>query len=94
MPKRYQLKTRQSWQMPEGAIVVSRPSKWANPVKIEGARDRATVIKMFREWLLGDDPRAVKMRSELEELRGKDLVCTCKFPGPCHGDVLIELANR
>jgi hypothetical protein len=28
----------------------------------------------------------------LPELRGKKLGCWCK-PGPCHGDVLAELAN-
>src|SRR5256885_10042903 len=27
------------------------------------------------------------------ELRGKDLVCTCKLTDPCHADVLLELAN-
>jgi Domain of unknown function (DUF4326) len=28
----------------------------------------------------------------LPELRGKTLVCWCA-PLPCHGDVLVELAN-
>jgi hypothetical protein len=28
------------------------------------------------------------------ELRGKDLVCTCKLADQCHADVLLELANR
>jgi hypothetical protein len=28
----------------------------------------------------------------LHELRGKDLVCWCA-PKPCHGDVLLRLAN-
>ena len=26
-------------------------------------------------------------------LRGRDLACWCK-PGPCHADVLLEIANR
>ena len=29
----------------------------------------------------------------LGSLRGKDLVCRCHFGQPCHGDVLLELAN-
>lgn len=30
----------------------------------------------------------------LPELRGKDLACFCAEGIPCHGDVLIELANK
>ena len=28
------------------------------------------------------------------ELRGKNLICSCKLEEPCHADVLLELANR
>lgn len=31
-------------------------------------------------------------RPDLSALRGKDLACWCP-PGPCHADVLLELAN-
>jgi hypothetical protein len=31
-------------------------------------------------------------RPDLEPLRGHDLACWCP-PGPCHADVLLELAN-
>jgi hypothetical protein len=50
------------------------------------------VIALFRERVLpGLLPR-------IHELRGRSLVCWCKpLPGrpdvPCHGDVLLELAN-
>ena len=27
------------------------------------------------------------------ELRGKPLACWCKAGAPCHGDVLLEIAN-
>jgi hypothetical protein len=27
------------------------------------------------------------------ELRGKDLACWCALDEPCHGDVLLEIAN-
>ncbi len=32
-------------------------------------------------------------RAHLSELRGKDLVCWCREGSPCHGDVLLELAD-
>jgi len=50
MPQRIQRKRTKGWRMPEGAIVVSRPSKWGNPfrvVKIKYPRplqDRWTVV--------------------------------------------------
>src|SRR3954454_4346188 len=47
------------------------------------------VIAMYRRWLLGQSG----LMAALPELRGKDLLCWCA-PGACHGDVLIELANR
>lgn len=92
-PKRLQQKRTKGWRKPEGAVVISRPSKWGNPFKVDAERDRPTVVQLFRDWIKGDDPRAVKMRAEIDELRGKDLLCFCPVPGPCHGDVLLEMAN-
>jgi Domain of unknown function (DUF4326) len=37
--------------------------------------------------------RPPELMNALDELRGRDLVCWCA-PLACHGDVLIELANR
>lgn len=34
MPERIQLKRTKGWRKPEGAIVVSRPSKWGNPFSV------------------------------------------------------------
>jgi hypothetical protein len=93
MPSRLQQKRVKGWRKPANSIVISRPSKWGNPFKIDAEHDRPAVVSQFREWVKSDDPRAVKMRAELEELRGKDLLCFCPVPGPCHGDVLIEMAN-
>jgi len=72
---------------PKDAIYIGRPSKWGNPFKIGKHGNREEVIKKYRDWLtyFQDD-------LPLSELRGKDLVCWCA-PKPCHGDVLLELAN-
>ena len=93
MPQRLQQKRTKGWRKPKNAVVISRPSKWGNPFKIDDKHDRPAVVGLFRKWIEGDDPRAVKMRSEIGELRGKDLLCFCPVPGPCHGDVLLELAR-
>lgn len=34
-PRRVQLRRTKGWRKPEGCIVVSRPSRWGNPYRIE-----------------------------------------------------------
>jgi hypothetical protein len=38
-------------------------------------------------------PHRTELIAALPRLRGKNLACWCKS-GPCHADVLIEIANR
>lgn len=73
------------YSYPEGAVYIGRPSKWGNPFIIGRDGSRDDVITTYRTWLAssGLNPR---------ELAGKDLLCWCS-PLPCHGDVLLELAN-
>jgi len=72
---------------PPDAVYIGRPSKWGNPFKIGPDGTREDVIEKFREWIL-----VSTLMDDLHELHGKDLVCYCA-PLPCHGDVLLELAN-
>ena len=69
-------------------------SKWRNPFKIDKPakqRDgtRAEVIAKYRAWIC-DQP---DLMAALPELCQRDLACWCA-PEACHGDVLLELANR
>ena len=81
--------------IPEGAVYVGRPSKWGNPWSIGTDGTREEVITFYRNALpkmlttCRDDGSLIL---DLNELRGKDLVCWCT-PLPCHADVLLELAN-
>lgn len=50
---------------------------------------REDVIAKHRAWLASQP----ELLNALDELRGRDLVCWCA-PQACHGDVLIEFANR
>ena len=47
-PKRIQLSRQRGWRKPEGAIVVSRPSKWGNPVRITPERSERNGYLMYR----------------------------------------------
>ena len=77
-------------------------SGWGNPWRIgeihpaDGHRlTRQETIDLYRANLLRmlvtkrDDGSFIL---DLRELRGKDLVCWCA-PLPCHGDILLEIAN-
>lgn len=75
--------------VPEDAVDISRGSEWGNPFRITARRSRAAAIEEYRQWVLAQPGRLEYTR---QELHGKDLLCWCK-PRPCHGDVLLELAN-
>ena len=98
MPERIQLRRSAGWRKPAGAVVVARPSKWGNPFPFAPGTaipDRATAVARFREFVAGDyDPAEYPSREQIRaELAGRDLACWCPLDGPCHADVLLELAN-
>jgi hypothetical protein len=64
-------------------------SKWANPFTVSACGSAEEAVHRYREWL-EDQPALV---ASLHELRGKTLGCWCA-PGPCHGNVLAELADK
>jgi hypothetical protein len=83
--------------IPPGAVYIGRrnakyglpPSKWANPFRPSSPTEHEAVIAMYERWLR----RQLHLMEALHELRGLDLVCWCA-PLPCHGDVLLRLANE
>jgi hypothetical protein len=77
---------------PSDAVYIGRGSRWGNPYShlprssalyICETRERA--IEMFRYHVLPT--------LDVTPLRGKHLVCWCK-PEACHGDLLLEAANK
>lgn len=88
--------------IPPGAIYVGRPSKWGNLMTVRevkrlfpnGTEEELNekAVTWYKEWLATPFGRPKELMEQIEELRGKDLVCWCA-PLPCHADVLLELAN-
>ena len=74
---------------PKDAVYIGRPSKWGNEFVIGTDGDRAAVVAMYKARIEQDPAFLEEIR---RELGGKDLVCFCT-PAPCHGDVLLEIAN-
>jgi hypothetical protein len=92
MPERIQRRRTRGWRLPIGAICVSRPGKWGNPFRaIDG--DKAAAVEKYRRWL-AESPEGRKIAADAKRvLRGKVLCCWCALEGPCHADVLAEVAN-
>lgn len=88
-PKRIQRQRTKGWRKPQGAVIVDRTSKWGNPFKIgdDNVPDAEAAVSKFESWCTEIEA------DELEELRGKDLVCFCPLDQPCHADILIKWAN-
>lgn len=68
------------WNLPE--------SKWANPFSIKECGSAKEAVRRYDEYIR-QNPELLKA---LPELKGKRLGCWCS-PNPCHGDVLVRLAN-
>jgi hypothetical protein len=75
--------------IPLGAVYVGRPTKWGNPFPVGDFPDRESCLAAYRAWL---ESQPELIQDARRELAGKDLVCFCA-PKPCHGDVLIQVAN-
>ncbi len=70
-------------------VYIGRPSKWGNPFVIGKDGTREQVIQKYEQWLRTQPA----LLAALPELKGKVLGCWCS-PKPCHGDVLLRLANQ
>src|SRR5262245_29816731 len=83
--------------VPDGAIYIGsavprrglKTSEWANPYVVGQHGTRDECIAKYRNEHLPAHPELI---AALPELRGKVLACWCA-PEPCHGDVLVRLAN-
>ncbi|WP_192887043.1 DUF4326 domain-containing protein [Mycobacterium sp. MFM001] len=86
------LHQRRGHPLPVGAVSVGAPSPWANPRQpAEPATSwaRAAVTCDYAAWIAARPDLLAAARSQLA---GHDLACWCP-PGPCHRDVLIDIAN-
>ncbi len=98
-PVRLQLSRRAGFNLQEvsratnglDAVNVARPGRHGNPFVVSDTQTAEQAVERFREraeeWVK-DQPELIA------DLRGKNIACWCQLGDPCHGDVLLELANR
>lgn len=70
-------------------VYIGRPSQWGNPFSIGRDGTREQVVEKYRRSLESN----LMLQEQLHELKGKTLGCWCA-PHSCHGDILMELANK
>ncbi len=96
-PRRVQLSRRKGARLPPNTVVVARPSKWGNPFRIGQKNPYGTITKDLRHSYLiysGFAPTNKELIDAAQaELKGKNLACWCPLDQPCHGDILLRLAN-
>lgn len=92
MPDRLVKSAENKWGRAAGVTDITF-GVWPNPYFAHQAPAELRVA-LYRDWITkNDSARAQAARAKLPQLRGRDLACTCKAGQPCHGDVLLELAN-
>lgn len=104
-PHRVQLSRRKGFRLPPNTLSVARPTRWGNPYTLDMYRvDWATYPEReLRRMAVSDFRGMVDGRwgfdgdvdypiSEIGLLAGRNLACWCPLDGPCHADVLLELA--
>lgn len=98
MPRRIQRKRTKGWKMPPNTVSVTRPGRYGNPYTVKQAREAGykgsdvEIAQMCVDTFRKEMPEFAKAAFR-QELRGKNLACWCKPGEPCHGDVLLEIAN-
>ena len=70
-------------------VYIGRPSVWGNPFPLT-LGTRAEVIEAYEDWIRTQPELVARAK---QELKGKVLGCYCA-PLPCHGDVLVRIANE
>lgn len=107
-PVRVQRKRVKGWRMPADTIYVGRGTKWGNPFTVSDAREigyrnpQEAAAMAYEKWLAGNSdyqPSAFAAQrllilADLMKLQGVDLACWCAPGAPCHGDVLLKMANQ
>jgi hypothetical protein len=94
MPERVRLSRTKGWRMPPNTVKVDRTTRFGNPFQAgaDGDDSRAYLVQLFREHLARPEQSAL-IADIRASLRGKNLACWCLLDGPCHADVLLEIAN-
>ncbi|MDT5366626.1 MAG: hypothetical protein QOC62_1057 [Mycobacterium sp.] len=77
--------------LPPHTFSVAHPSRWAGPqCAADTSRERAAAVVEYAVWIAG----RADLLAARGELHGQNLACYCPLDrGPCHREVLLDLAD-
>jgi len=100
-PVRLQQRRVRGWLTPDDAIRVGHGTRWGNPWRMgdrvampEHEGSLAVTGELAVALFVAHVTENGLLDEIVEELRGHDLVCWCKTGQVCHGEWLLEVANR
>jgi Domain of unknown function (DUF4326) len=70
------------------------PSQWPPTAEPDRLLTLEDSVRLYREWWIWNLQVDETSGQKLGQLRGKNLACYCEPDALCHGDVLLEVANR
>jgi hypothetical protein len=79
--------------MPPNTVKVCRPGKFGNPFVVGVDGTASECVDKFARDIYHPNGCVGFEAHDVVTLRGKNLACWCKLNGPCHADVLLQLAN-
>lgn len=100
-PCRIRLRRFKGWRKPVGAVAVTRPGRFGNPITMDGDNEAAAewfgvMLDMRREGTLPPHHAGYLYPTDeeiIDALAGRDLACWCPLDRSCHADVLLAAAN-
>lgn len=100
-PQRIQRSRKKGSKLPENTVCVTRPSRWGNPFVVGKFGTAQECVDEYVKQFLAPHENPIineiierNRRTVVEQLKGKNIACWCKIGDPCHGDVLLEIANQ
>jgi len=91
-PYRVKLSRTKGWRMPENTLKVDRTTRWGNPFPSKTPAERQNAVIAYNAYI--QEPAQRKLRQDIKsQLQGRNLACWCPLSGPCHADILLEIAN-
>jgi len=89
--------------LPDGAKLITRPGRYGNPFTVKECGSQQRAVQRFRIFLstrrqppagwINPYPSYPDDERIQFDLGGYDLACACRDGTPCHGDVLLTIAN-
>jgi hypothetical protein len=99
MAERIQLRRTRGWRLPEGAVVVARPTRWGNPWRVEpiyrpGIGRVYNLVRFKAHPLRQNGPTQVRTSAEARALVVQYRAAEIAFSAELQAEIRADLAGR